>query len=178
KGDTGSPVAKPSIQLTATLRASTSSLAIDYHVVNTDHVPVVLFTGVPARETPERPTVDPNAVYVTASGATVEVSKRLFPVPDGVHPAAYATVRGVVVAPGAAFAEHVVVPLPLQVRVPYAAAMKHPPTLPDSVRTVRFCVGAARQDQVHPVPADSPDGDPRPGFTHAPGGDRRQQATC
>jgi hypothetical protein len=171
-------VPRPSITLSATFDATPDSLTIDYRVVNADEVPVVVFTGVPVTETVARPEVDPNAVYVTAAGDDVELSKRLFSVPAGVDPAAYFTIRGVVLAPGAAFTEQVVVPLPLQPRRPYGGAIDPPLALPADVRTVRFCVGAAREDQVFAVPADTVDPDPAPVYPHGHDADKVQTLAC
>jgi hypothetical protein len=177
EGEPEESVAKPSVALTATFAASASALTIDYRVVSTDRAAVVLFTGVPKTDTPQHPKSDPDAVYVTASGDTVELSKRLFAPPDGVDVNAYFTLRGTVLAPGATFTEHITVPLPLHARRPYFSAMDPPPTLPAEVRTVRFCVGAALQDKVHPVPAESgPDGGPV--YAHNPIYEKAQRVVC
>jgi hypothetical protein len=174
----GDTVAKPSVTLTATFAVSASALTIDYRVVSTDRAAVVLFTGVPKKETTQRPTADPDAVYVTASGDTVELSKRLFAPPAGVDVAAYFTLRGTVLAPGATFTERVTVALPLQARRPYAGAMKPSPALPAEVRKVRFCVGAALQDKVAPVPAASPDGEQSLVYAHNPVWEKAQRVFC
>jgi hypothetical protein len=186
------PPAAPALRvaLEASFERLGAALTVDYTVVNDEPVPVVVFNGVPGKETTSSPRPDPDAVYVTAGDdGTVELAKRLFPVPAGVDPAAHFLLRGTVLAPGARLSERVTVPLPLRPRVPYGGAMSKPPSLPDPVRRVRFCVGSAHPDALHPVP-DSPipsnspvpsssaGADPRPIYAHAAGVDAVQHLAC
>jgi len=174
------PAAQPQLRLglRVSFHQGAGSLTIDYRVVDNDSVPVVVFTGVPAKETVSAPRPDPNAVYVAPAGGSVEIAKRLFAVPAGVDPVAQFLLRGVNLAPGEGAAERVVVALPLRLRVPYAGAMPKPPKLPDRVGRVMFCVGAARQDRLRPVPPDSADTDPHPIFAHAGGVEEVQHVSC
>jgi hypothetical protein len=174
------PPSAPALRMTVqtTFARMGSALVIDYQVANDDTVPIVVFNGVPAKDTVSAPKSDPNAVYVTASsGGTVDLAKRLFPVPSGVDPAARFLMRGTLVEPGARFAERVIVALPPRARVPYVDAAAAP-ALPDPVRRVRFCLGGARQSAVRPVPPDSGDADPHPIYPHAAGVDAYQSVVC
>jgi hypothetical protein len=174
------PAPGPRVSLQATFEHTGNALVVDYQFANDGSVPVVVFNGVPTKETTSTPKTDPNAVYVTASAdGTVDLAKRLFPVPAGVDPAARFLMRGSIVAAGARLHERVIVPLPPLARQPYAGASgPRGAALPSPVRRVRFCLGTARQDAVRPVPSSSGDPDPAPIYPHAAGVEAYQSVVC
>lgn len=125
--------------MSATVIRDGDRLRITYELRNRGATPVLVFDGVPEADGPGKQRVDPQAVYVTARGGdTVEVAKRVFAVPDGLNPEAYARLRATVLPAGDAVAEQLTVPLPPRARHPY-----RDDDLPGRVTQVVFCVGAA-----------------------------------
>ena len=156
---------QPSIDVTldVTMTAGPDALRIEYTLVNRADEPVVVFAGIPARDTHENPEVDPNAAYVTArDDDTVEIAKRVFAPPEGVGLAVDFVVRGTVLQPRDDLREVLQVPLPLQPRHPYETDAR----LPEAARKAVFCVGVATQASVPPLPTASGESDPRPTFPH------------
>ena len=163
------------VGLTVSVQREAGALRIDYTLVNRTAEDVLVFSGIPARDTHESPTVDPNAVYVTArDDDTVEIAKRVFPPPEGVGLAVDFVVRGSVMAPQQSVGEVVRVPLPLAARHPYDTAAR----LPEPAKRAVFCVGVAKRAAVPPVPQASGDTDARPVFPHRATVARAQQLVC
>ena len=152
-GADGEPAAPPAldVRLSTQVQRDAGSLRITYTLVNGTGEQIVVFSGLPARDTHEPPVTDPDAVYLTRrDDDTVEIAKRVFAPPDGVDVAVNVVVRGVVVAPGQQTTEAVRVPLPLRARKPYDSSA----TLPASPRRVVFCLGVIRQADVPAIPPD------------------------
>lgn len=122
---------------------------ITYEVSNHSSADILVFNGIPRVETDQKPTADPDAVYVTVRDdggifgpATVEVSKRLFVVPPHTSVDAPWRIRATLLQPGERMSEKFAVPSPLQPRGPFlddTAGTKL--ELPDPVERIVFCVG-------------------------------------
>jgi len=156
--DAGPPGGGADARLTATITAAPGALLIEYTLTNRDSQEIIAFTGLPARDTHLDPAPDPDTVYITPRDrdGTVELAKRVFAPPDGVGVAVDYVVRGTRVAPGGQVTERLQVPWPLTGRRPYQRVR-----LPDPVRRLVFCVGAARSADLPPAPsAGSPSGSP------------------
>jgi hypothetical protein len=142
----------PSAKFSATLAEERGALTISYRLRNTGDDRLVVYSGVTAGFDP--PKVD--AVYVTAvPDGVVQIAKRVFDAPAGVDENARALIRGEVLPPGREVTERLRVPLPLRASHPYGAG-----ELPDPVRRVTFCVGAANQSE---LPETLRNGIPKPG---------------
>lgn len=149
---------RPEVDFRATITRQGNELRIDYRLANAGAVPIVAFNGV-QRGDSSRSAVD--TVYVTArKDGTVEVAKRTFSVPEGVDAAGLEFIVGTVLPPTGAVSERLVVPLPLKPARPYQSALSDPIKLPDPVKRVVFCVGAALVDALparkQPPPGATP----------------------
>lgn len=154
-----------SLDVTMTVRTSreADALVIEYTLVNQEQNAIVAFTGVPRPDTHERGKTDQNAVYVTArSNGTVEIAKRVFGPPKGVHPYVAFIVEGTAVPAGTSVDETVRVPLPLTVRRPYDSSV----SLPKKVTKAVFCIGVISQGAVQPEPQPSTEST-APAYTHS-----------
>jgi hypothetical protein len=169
------PAPSLDVGLTVDARRDPDALRIGYTLVNRTSKPLVVFSGVPARDTHEKPAVDSDAVYVTArDDGTVEIAKRVFAPPEGVGLAVDFVVRGAVVAPGQSAAEAVRIPLPLAARHPYDKQVR----LPTSAKRAVFCLGVAEQSAVPALPVASGDADGRSVYPHRASVARVQQVVC
>jgi len=163
------------VGLSFTVTKESGAIRIDYTLVNRTGDTVVVFTGIPARDTHEPPVTDPNAVYVTPRGGdSVQIAKRVFAPPEGVGLAVDFVVRGTVVAPQKSVIEAVRIPLPLTARHPYDTKT----SLPAQPKKAVFCVGVAKKDAIAPNPAASGDTDARPVYAHRASVAKNQHLAC
>jgi hypothetical protein len=137
---------RPDALLTASIQQRPDTLAIRYTLRNNGSEPVVAYVGVTGEAASHA-----WDVYVTArEDGVVEIAKRTFDIPPNVNADSIGQIEGVVLAPGAEFAEDFAVPLPLKARRPYTSKAK----LPDPVRKVAFCLGVLLQKEApQPQPA-------------------------
>lgn len=128
----------PAVTFEPILSRLNSVLKIGYTIRNVGTEPVVAYVGLRGD-----PKSDPRDVYVTVrEDGVVELAKRTFLVPDGltVNDDSPNYIEGVVLAPGAEFAEEFQVGLPLKANRPYSNFDGE--RMPDPVSEVVFCVGA------------------------------------
>ncbi|GAB2695277.1 hypothetical protein [Thalassiella azotivora] len=116
-------------------------LRVQYLVTNRGLDPVVVADGVPVADATRRPEPDPDAAYVRMRpGGTVEVSRRTFSAPAGSERSGTAVMRGTLLPAGEDLAGTVVLEAPVPLYQPYAAA-RGQAQVPESARTVVFCLG-------------------------------------
>lgn len=140
---------RPDMAFRATISRQGDGLRIDYRLANVGSTPVVVFNGVLQRDDASRSNVD--QVYVTArENGTVEIAKRTFSVPEGIEIGGLDFLWATILPPDGAVTERVTVPLPLKPYRPYQAFLDQPIKLPDPVKRVVFCIGAARLDALPP----------------------------
>lgn len=143
-------------------RLADGGLRVRYNVSSSAEDPFVVADGVPADDTTQLPEVDPDSAYVRVrSGGTVEISRRTFAAPGRSDRSGTALMLGTVLAPDAQLQGTVTLPAPVRQYRPYDSGGERP-ELPDSVRSVVFCVGVvdpadveedlqAKADEAHPV---------------------------
>ena len=164
------------MRLSARISASAKAITIDYTLMNDGADMVVAFTGIPAKDSVAVAKVDPNAVYVTAEDGVVQLSKQVF-AHEGEGPDPF-LVRGVALVGGESMTEKVTVPLPLVSRTPYPASDSAKATLPSPVKSLRFCVGVALQNQLNPRQPDPSDSDTHLAYSHDSGTAGAQLLVC
>lgn len=159
------PTAPPSgVAFTATVSAPDGRLTVAYEIVNQGEAPVVVFNGLPHRDSPNPGEPVPEAFYVLPEGADgVRLTKQVYGLPENVSVYAPMVLRGTVVPAGGRTGEHVVVGR-LRARRPYQDILGHGKlTVPDPPRSVRVCVGVALAEAVH---ARSRPDDAHPVYAH------------
>ncbi|HEX5512199.1 MAG TPA: hypothetical protein VFX41_10830, partial [Actinomycetales bacterium] len=139
------------------------SLNVDYRVRNSGGEPVIITDGVPARDTGLLPEADSRAAYVKVrAGGTVEVSRRTFAAPGGSERSGTALMLGTLLRPGQELSGAVRLERPVRLYRPYdgsgkpvggsgsgaTASATERAELPDSARSVVFCLGVVDQTDV------------------------------
>ncbi len=148
----------PGVTLSADIgRGPGGSLAVNYRVRNGGEEPVIITDGVPARDTGLLPEPDSRAAYVKVrAGGTVEVSRRTFAAPGGSERSGTALMLGTLLRPGQEVSGAVRLQQPVRLYRPYdsgasgatASDAVERAELPDSARTVVFCLGVVDQSDV------------------------------
>jgi hypothetical protein len=163
----------PDAGFTSTVETRGQALHITYELTNRSDGELIVFNRVPAFSPSGSMVEDPASVYVIGSGpeGRVQVAKRAFHQleSDKTDWAQTPLIGVTALAPGKALREEFDVPLPLERRRPYGDDYGDGPVkLPDPVREVVFCVGAARAADL-PTPAAPPGGsDFGPVLGHVP----------
>jgi hypothetical protein len=118
-------------------------LLVSYTVRNRGRQPVLLMNRPPARAGASAPSSNPNFVYVeTLADGVVEISKRVKEPPRETTVFIPDVLGATLLAPGRSFSEEVRVDLAARRRTS-AQPTRDVPGIPDPVRRVRFCLGAA-----------------------------------
>jgi len=147
----------PGVTLSADIgRGAGGGLTVDYRVRNGGGEPVIITDGVPARDTGLLPEPDSSAAYVKVrAGGTVEVSRRTFAAPGRSERSGTVLMLGTLLRPGQDMSGSVRLERPVRLYRPYASAgpggtsgATERAELPDSARTVVFCLGVVDQGDV------------------------------
>ncbi|PZS31481.1 MAG: hypothetical protein DLM59_09875 [Pseudonocardiales bacterium] len=157
---------RPEVSFTAGLTERSGSVQITYRIVNTGPVPLVIYDGAPSEHGAATSTLVPEAYVTARENGTVEIARRTFPVPPGVHPVALAVLRGTILPPGKTASGSFAVALPLTPLRPYMGSAEI--RLPDRVERLVFCLGVVRQDALSERLRD---GLPQPGGSAGPSRD-------
>jgi hypothetical protein len=129
---------------------------VDYRVRNGGEEPVIITDGVPARDTGLLPEPDSRTAYVKVrAGGTVEVSRRTFAAPGGSDRSGTALMLGTLLRPGQETSGAIRLERPVRLYRPYdmagtgaTATATGRAELPESARTVVFCLGVVDQSDV------------------------------
>lgn len=123
-------------------------LLISYTVRNRGRQPVLLMNRPPARAGASAPLPNPNFVYVeTRPDGVVEISKRVKEPPRETTVFIPDVLGATLLAPGRSFSEEVRVDLAAR-RRKSAQPVRDVPDIPDPVKRVRFCLGAAPSEGI------------------------------
>ena len=126
--------------------AGGNRLLIHYRITNRGSKPYLVFNRLSGQLDSSDVTPDQNAVFIEPqSDGSVEISKRAYALPDGPAVNTPYIPGASELLPGASINEQMEVKLPLRRRRPYMSVVPAP-QMPDSLRTVRFCVGVAQAD--------------------------------
>jgi hypothetical protein len=141
------PVSEP-IEVTATIRDANTELEISWAVVHKGSKPLLVLT----RPLQHDDTPSKHSIYVSrADDGEIELSLRVFSVPDGVNPTVLDRIGAVPLAPGKRLEGRAVVPLPLSTNTPYQDRAS---SLPKAQRA-RVCIGVLEADAKFPVSSQS-----------------------
>jgi hypothetical protein len=167
----------PGVRISAQVtQLGDSRLAIDYQVANGGDEPIVVFDGVPARDSPNPAEPVAEAFYAIGTGSFgARLTKQVFPTPPGVAVHARHVLHGTVVPPGRSVEAHAETDVPTTTRYPYQGVGGQPP-VPATIHEVELCLGVARAADVHPLPTGS---DPaHPVYAHDEFTFRHQYVWC
>jgi hypothetical protein len=163
----------PDVGFTTAVEVRGQAVHIAYELTNRSNGKLTVFNRVPAFSPSGSLVENPASVYVIGSGpeGRVQIAKRAFHQLES-DETDWTTTPLIGVSelePGRSLREEFDVPLPLERRRPYGDDYGDGPVkLPDPVREVVFCVGAARAADL-PAPVSPPDGsDFGPVLGHVP----------